>query len=450
MPSDDDRRTQLVLQNLYKFEDLSPLTQQNKAVFYAGHPHLPALVWLFSRPWFERMWVVQEVNAIANITVLCGNVGISWDHLGLAAAFIPTTWFDIEDIDGLFDETHIKNADKMRHRSALEKWTVYQIMSYTSTFRATDPRDQIYGKLGLHAFARSGMLVEPDYDKSVKQVFVDFAITGINHFHNLDILSFAGSENAQKDGMPSWVPSWSENLVMRSILVQFGDWNWNADGGERQENLAIIDGDTLFVKGIVLDRVRRIIPLDPEGWRQKYAKNTQNALYQLWQQEGHAGGFKGNDLSQIEDAKFLGLAASIVAGAHDPYHRGRLTGDWASFQDEVISYIKLSVMDEHEKSYSAYSKTDQAWFEYRYRAYACTAGRVLFETSSGYVGLGPQSLQQDDSVCVLYGGKVPFIQRQKNDHYTFIGESYVHGFMDGEVIKMLRASELKEQEFRIR
>jgi hypothetical protein len=447
IPREEEERTQLILHNLHKIEDLSPFTQQNKTALYIGHPHLPALIWIFSRPWFERMWVVQEVNAIANITVLCGDVNISWDWLGLAAAFIPTTWFDIEDVSTLFEGTFIRNADKMRHRSALRSWNVYQIMSYTSDFRATDPRDQIYGKLGLEAFARSGLHVEPNYDKSVKQVYLDFAVSGMNHFQNLDVLSFASFRNAQRDNIPSWVPLWNENLVMSSILVQFGNWNWKADGGERKEKPFDVRNDFLFVEGVVLDQVLRSIYVDSEGWRPSYARNKKNSLYQLWQQECRSHEPEFNKSSQIEDPRFLGLAASIVAGVQDTYHR--ITDDWVGFQKRVTSFMNLSILDKAERSYSALTESEETWFHYRWRAQACTAGRVLFETNSGYVGLGPQSLQKNDLVCVLYGGKVPFILRPDGDHYKFVGESYVHGFMEGEVIEMLRAGELKEQEFQI-
>jgi hypothetical protein len=229
MPPDEGQRTQLVLQNLHKLEDLSPLTQQNKSVFYIGHPHLPALIWLFSRPWFQRMWVVQEVNATANIAVLCGDVSISWDRLGLAAAFIPTTWFDIEEIDVLFEESFIKNADKMRHRLALRTWSVYQIMSYTSEFRATDPKDQIYGKLGLHAFAQSGMRVEPDYDKPVKVVNRDFAVSGMNHFRNLDVLSFARLETAQRDDVGR---RFGQEIYFNSIWQLELECQWRPTSGD--------------------------------------------------------------------------------------------------------------------------------------------------------------------------------------------------------------------------
>ena len=35
-------------------------------------------------------------------------------------------------------------------------------------------------------------------------------------------------------------------------------------------------------------------------------------------------------------------------------------------------------------------------------------------------------MQEEDEVCILVGGRVPFLLRRKQDHHLFIGESYLH------------------------
>lgn len=58
--------------------------------------------------------------------------------------------------------------------------------------------------------------------------------------------------------------------------------------------------------------------------------------------------------------------------------------------------------------------------------------RYFLITERGYLGLGPMTLEVGDIVCVLLGGNLPFIlRRQENDEYRLVGESYVHGLMDG-------------------
>jgi hypothetical protein len=52
------------------------------------------------------------------------------------------------------------------------------------------------------------------------------------------------------------------------------------------------------------------------------------------------------------------------------------------------------------------------------------------------MGLGPISMKEGDLVYVLAGGQVPFILRRTNtllpDQFSLVGESYLHGIMDGE------------------
>lgn len=52
-------------------------------------------------------------------------------------------------------------------------------------------------------------------------------------------------------------------------------------------------------------------------------------------------------------------------------------------------------------------------------------------------GLGPADTQAGDLACILYGCSVPVILRhvpETNHQFTLIGESYLHGFMEGEVL----------------
>ncbi|RAH52211.1 HET-domain-containing protein [Aspergillus piperis CBS 112811] len=76
-----------------------------------------------------------------------------------------------------------------------------------------------------------------------------------------------------------------------------------------------------------------------------------------------------------------------------------------------------------------------------------TSYRRLMISSKGYIGLVPPKTQEGDLVCVLFGCSVPVILRKQGSHYILIGESYVHGIMDGEAIQMMNEGHLVEEEF---
>ncbi|KAE9362635.1 hypothetical protein N431DRAFT_424407 [Stipitochalara longipes BDJ] len=73
--------------------------------------------------------------------------------------------------------------------------------------------------------------------------------------------------------------------------------------------------------------------------------------------------------------------------------------------------------------------------------------QAFFITVDGYIGIGPPNSQVGDEVWVLFGGRVPFVLRPDGGGAFvppkaveakvrfFIGDTYVHGIMDGEAVK---------------
>ena len=84
----------------------------------------------------------------------------------------------------------------------------------------------------------------------------------------------------------------------------------------------------------------------------------------------------------------------------------------------------------------------------------CT-DRCFFMSSSGYIGLVPSTSIIGDRVCVLAGGRTPYVlcpshkktgEDVSNSHeYTFVGDAYVHGLMDGEALDMVEKGSLQMQ-----
>jgi hypothetical protein len=62
--------------------------------------------------------------------------------------------------------------------------------------------------------------------------------------------------------------------------------------------------------------------------------------------------------------------------------------------------------------------------------------RTLFVTQSGYIGLGPLTMQPTDMICVLVGCSVPVVIRDDAPNcHVLVGECYMHGIMDGEAFQ---------------
>ncbi|KAH5145758.1 hypothetical protein HBH70_044370 [Parastagonospora nodorum] len=65
-------------------------------------------------------------------------------------------------------------------------------------------------------------------------------------------------------------------------------------------------------------------------------------------------------------------------------------------------------------------------------------------TKRGSIGLIPANANVGDVVAVFTGGHVPIILRPQTGYYTVVGDAYVHGIMDGEVMQDIKKLECIE------
>jgi hypothetical protein len=76
--------------------------------------------------------------------------------------------------------------------------------------------------------------------------------------------------------------------------------------------------------------------------------------------------------------------------------------------------------------------------------------RKFCATKRRYLGWVPGAAAPGDIICIFLGAKAPYILRpDENDsnYYKFIGETYIHGIMQGEALKW---DDISPQEFKIR
>jgi len=72
--------------------------------------------------------------------------------------------------------------------------------------------------------------------------------------------------------------------------------------------------------------------------------------------------------------------------------------------------------------------------------------RSFFATKGGHIGMGPAYSKAGDRVCLIMGLNAPYIVRTTEDRnpsrVELIGEAYVHGMMDGEMMKVGEAKDI--------
>jgi hypothetical protein len=109
--------------------------------------------WFFTRPWFGRIWVVQEA-AFAPVLMYVGAFEIEWRLVGAAAPrlFSEASIRNAKCTDGIAKALHIWSGSEEKHKGSLDKF-----LNHFSWFAATDPRDKVFALLGLVSDGERGL-----------------------------------------------------------------------------------------------------------------------------------------------------------------------------------------------------------------------------------------------------------------------------------------------------
>jgi Heterokaryon incompatibility protein (HET) len=382
-------------------------------------PPLTALRWFYSRQWFVRLWVVQEVNVGREVMVLCGSNSIDWQFVAYVAESIYRN-------DQLyhkcgFDRTNCWNAAAMRWPEFRTNPDILGTLRFARNFQTSDTRDRVYALLGLHDFAQQCIPVVADYTKPANQLFLELAQVRILKTQCLDTLSHVQQQDIIQ--RPSWVPHWNlPNQVY--VIVRGGTKSWFQEFAPKFFARFDETPGMISLRGIQMDTVK-------ESWRVGFdtffrLPSKNDSTVQVLNQELLRALFHLETFAGVYSA---GLEPSNGFG-NVPGLESYLSADSEDNLTNIIPHAKW-----------------QSLHNYLFSSKSISQNRSLFRMNSGRFGLGPSVTKPDDLVCILFGGKVPYILRPEEEHYLLIGESYVHGYMDGLIIK---DSLYREQIFEIR
>lgn len=99
--------------------------------------------------------------------------------------------------------------------------SLLQQLHDTRVSRATDPRDKVYGLAGL-LLPEEKLDLEPDYNKTVAEIYAEVAVIIIQRESSLRILSATqpiyGKQCPEYQGISdSWVPNWRKESLLTSL-----------------------------------------------------------------------------------------------------------------------------------------------------------------------------------------------------------------------------------------
>ncbi|PMD45987.1 HET-domain-containing protein, partial [Hyaloscypha variabilis F] len=136
---------------------------------------------MLGRPWFRRIWILQEIANARVATIHCGECSVS-----------ARTFAQVPSIIGFQPDTHSQAVlDIMPGPSRKESWwgqnrNLLNLLIKFRGSKATDDRDMIYALLGISLDACQSDVLFPDYKKSLQQVIQDATSFLLSHTGAVD------------------------------------------------------------------------------------------------------------------------------------------------------------------------------------------------------------------------------------------------------------------------
>ncbi|KAM0196126.1 hypothetical protein ACHAPA_004770 [Fusarium lateritium] len=451
---------------------------------------------LFERPWFYRVWVLQEITFAQKATIICGNQQVDWEsfkefhHWNVSERWVQKSPYSIS-----YAAFWITDSRSLSYGDRLLK-----ALKDTRFCGATDPRDRLYAILPLVDREHDEMIsqqanygweldereiqeshlrqqrlaIKPNYNHSVTQVYTDLAMELLRAV-GLDLLASVLGEPSTKH-LPSWVPDWT---------ISSPYWAAKAPRIPRQKPFAgFPEGPPDLIWGW-----KNVYPHLINTWTaSEYTSSSDEVSFQL-----HIKGVRVGTITQVGDTCDIGKDyfpigqwASLMpddsylksgdgskADNFDeylsPFALTLAMGDvvYPRAVRDVITYIRryngedikqgenewpafgLPSKDEKERmplterfSYGPSYEKQALWILKH-----CD-GKRMAVMDDGSIGLVSDRAQVGDVVFVVQGASVPFVLRALDTNgkvlgdsvekcYSLVGEAVVLDVMDGEIWELV-------------
>ena len=458
-------------------------------------------------PYWSRIWILQEVVLARWMVLVTRSGSFAWDTVasvsGLLVNMTQETWGSPSThvrlpnsgllalgMNGYMPwlrvgrpaafQQLLRILGETSQLSGVIPWHI--ALQIASEYVATDPRDHIYGLLGV-----TGLEIKPDYtSKSAADVFRDFACGFLEASRNMPVnsprlpgcplpsyslrfLSCAGIGRYEYEpGMPTWAPNFAhERNQRRQALVPLGCQKADMDVFSERDGYATVIENSLYVPGVLFERIDCVFKPPSEtkdvgtpllraihAYRSRHKTYpsgipTLQAFFRLLKRD------VSMNVDKTTVRMTLGFLENLLAS-------GRVGIFGALF---ALGYPINWEFETMRQALDALAEDIEQWFVESFfpgmqlkdfglegvfarwwngepmdqvsRLYAFGGMQVIhyyniFETPLGFLGLAPRGGLPGDIVCVLKDCGVPVILRKVDSHYLFVGTAFVLGLMDGE------------------
>ena len=369
---------------------------------------------VLSRPWFDRLWIWQEVRLAREAYLLCGNEGMPWESLRKAIIYSSRVTSKPARMDHLIQRcvgiiVYRGNvAVDTNHRLDL-------VLNNSRSASCSDPRDKIFAVLSL-VRENETRGIDVDYSKPAEAVFQDLVLHSTSKLQALDILTHCELRD-DTGGMklPTWVPNWTVPRLYSKIPVPASCIN-------SKPRVRYQDGRVLAATGVLVAVIKcvEILPQPTGPDKVLHVEDIGDAIRALIVSKTKSLSLSERDATVISLCRTL--CCNFFADRFLPPAPNEVSFEIGrKHMHRVVDTTRCTALDGSYESRA---------FTVRLATSMC--GRLFFTTDDGYIGLAPIATKPNDEVCILLGCQTPLVLRPCGDGYDkVVGECYIDGFMDG-------------------
>ncbi|GKT41051.1 heterokaryon incompatibility protein 6, OR allele [Colletotrichum spaethianum] len=420
---------------------------------------LEAMIAWNNRPWFSRVWTIQEQALGVNTFFLCGSKMVSLDLLPLATLIFDRC-ISKQGTENPGDHEHIKllakaqnhrfgslMAVRRRRRNFVkgegpgdDLYHVLKKAYVDGDAQATLPRDRVYGLLSV-AVDSEQLKIVPDYTcPDCHPTFVETA-RALVRVGRVEMLSFSQFPK-DIDRLPSWVPDWRPTLT-RSYIFAFEDADKlliRAAGDSTVEVVHTDDPCVLGIRGLVVDTIEETGDVwEWEAGSEARAKHLQtiktfcekpleneHEIYETSERRTEAvWRVPVGDLYWTNAASYHRVVLADKSDYEDCLAVLTLLVEGFGVVPPEMRQQRLQEFYQMMPGQSNYSENMDKM-----------SGKRPYVTRQGYVGMAPGNSRPGDVVVILFGSRMPYVLRPSGDgtRHCFVGEAYCDSVMDGEML----------------
>jgi hypothetical protein len=238
---------------------------------------------LLHRPWWSRVWILQEVALSKRATVYCGSRALDWKHISELVVAIEKSHLIglLHRRDSIRDFRKTSVVLNMLQDSILHGYALvaarqehlyrnpldlYRLLSMADNFDATDPRDKVFALLGL---TNPSSQLKADYGQSIAKVYTSAALNILEEHGDLRSFEWFDGHDDKSSDLPSWVPDFRLDSGYQTAPISTtpplrnNSSRWYSASGSKHpglgHNLRVTNGgQVLVLRGITFDAIKEL------------------------------------------------------------------------------------------------------------------------------------------------------------------------------------------------